>query len=170
MDDVEFQTEFLEVTGSVLRSSIAHYLRRVTKLVADTLKMLDYCICFLVLDWLHPRVSCVVVDDATVPSTSMLENVTTQNLHGIGCDHRDNRCLFLSRLVLQTGWAGQNKPPDLFRHARPEPLVSGSLDRFVHSLIDKWCSFRNKHSRIFCGTRNLWLFSTIPSMTAMSCL
>ena len=44
MDDVEFQTEFLEVAGSVLRASIAHHLRRVTKLVADTLKMLDHCI------------------------------------------------------------------------------------------------------------------------------
>ena len=170
MDDVELQKENVEVAGSVLRALIAHYLRRVTKLAADTLKMLDHCIYFLVLDWLHPQVPCVVVDDATVPSTSILENVTTQNLHGIGCDHRDNHCLFLSGLVLQTGWAGQNKPPDLFRHAKPEPLVSGSLDRFVHSLIDKWCSFRNKHSRIFCDTRNLWLFSTIPSMTAMSCL
>ena len=136
MDDVEFQTEFLEVAGSVLRALIAHYLRRVTKLIADTLKMLDHCICYLVLDWLHPRVSCVVVDDANVLSTSMLENVTTKNLHGIGRDHGDNRCLFLSRLVLETGWAGQNKPPDLFRHARPEPLISGSLDRFVHSLMD----------------------------------
>ena len=126
MDDVEFQPEFLEVAGSVLRVSIAHYLRRVTKLVADTLKMLHHCICFLILDWLHPRVPCVVVDDATVSSTSMLENVTTQNLHGIGWDHRDIRCLFLSGLV----------PPDLFIHARPEPLVSGSLDRFVHSLMN----------------------------------
>ena len=44
MDDVEFQTEYLEVAGSVLRASIAHHLRRVTKLVADTLKMLDHCI------------------------------------------------------------------------------------------------------------------------------
>ena len=77
MDDVEFRTEFLEVAGSVLRTSIAHYLCRVTKLVADTLKMLDHGMCFLVLDWLHPRVPCAVVDDATVPSTSMLENVTT---------------------------------------------------------------------------------------------
>ena len=136
MDDVEFQTEFLQVAGSVLRALIGHYLHRVTKLVADTLKMLGHCICFLVLDWLHPRVPCVVVDDATVLSTSMLKNVPTQNLHGIGCGHRDNCCLFLSGLVLQTGWAGQNKPPNLFRHARPEPLVSGSLDRFVHSLMD----------------------------------
>ena len=60
MDDVEFQKENLEVAGSVLKALIAHYLRRVTKLATDTLKMLDHCIYFLVLDWLHPQVPCVV--------------------------------------------------------------------------------------------------------------
>lgn len=30
-----------------------------------------YCICFLVLDWLYSWVPCVVVNDATISSTSM---------------------------------------------------------------------------------------------------
>lgn len=52
VDDAEFQADSLEFAGSVLWASIAHYLHRVTKLVADTLKMLDCYIWFLVLDWL----------------------------------------------------------------------------------------------------------------------
>ena len=68
-----------------------------------------YCICFLALDWLYSWVPCVVVNDATISLTSMLENVTTHD-HGIGCDHKGNCCFFLCGLVLQTGWAGQNKP------------------------------------------------------------
>lgn len=68
-----------------------------------------YCICFLALDWLYSWVPCVVVNDATISSTSMLENVTTHD-HGIGCDHKGNCCFFLCGFVLQTGWAGQNKP------------------------------------------------------------
>ena len=39
--DVELQAEFLEATGSVLWASIAYYLCTITKLVTNTLKMLD---------------------------------------------------------------------------------------------------------------------------------